>query len=182
MNLLAELAMMQAVAELVRMAPMNGKVSIEMTGEIPVLESDVFCAVMPGGVTPGRYSDNGNTIEDYQVAVKVAVYCKCGTIPRDERGNPAVLHLTRLAQVLTWISQKVSWNYAVAKQAGEKAAAMGLTGEFTRPLIPTAMDQMPQLVTAGEWDGVRAQKPGTDEWVGVKRSITFGRAEWRDKR
>ena len=181
MSLQAESELLRSVRDIVTdtLAVDEDRVTIELDEEVPAIASDLHVIVSPGGVTPGpRHNHSGGTI-DLHVAVRVTVFRRITSVPRDRRRNAFLDRLKGINADLDTIMDVLDFKYTAENNANTEMELESGCG-FVEPLRVISFDPRPIPVFKENY--AAASGTGGDPILALKRGITFGLARYLMRR
>lgn len=183
--ILAEECLLSAVLTRLRLPVASGgagfsqsESEVEYDELAPSTTGDTYAAIVPGGVSPGKYHQPSGGVYHGVVTVDVVVVKRATSTARDKQrgifhGN--LLSLTReLERVLNALDYKQDVRALANTLYGEATNTTIAEGTgFIKPLVFSGRVGKPETVS-GDFFAARAK----EATAGLKRRITFGGAEW----
>ncbi len=146
-------------------------IQIEPDEQIPAYAGNFFIAVIPGGVTPGRYHTTSGTVFDHLVAVNVFVAIRSRKAPRDRQRDLFIKNTASLNAWFAEINDALDFNYDTLTSANtlintEESSTEG----FIEPLRLVGADSQPRIIGAQSFGGQ------SDTRSGIGRTLRYGGA------
>lgn len=150
---------------------------------VPQTSGEWYIAVTPEGLGPGPTHQTSATVSDIVFGVRVTVFRRTRDIPRDMRRSVFLDQVVGLNAKLDAILDVLDWNPSVTNTATllireQTPDALG----FMNHLRFVSCDSKPQSVIGDPYGAHIESSMGTDNYVGLKRSIYFAGARRIEKK
>lgn len=181
MSLLAESELLTAVRNLVTdtLALEEDRVTIELDEEVPAIAADLHVIVSPGGITTGPRHNSSHGTTDLLIAVRVTVFRRITSVPRDRRRNAFLDRLAGINTDLDSIMDVLDYQYT-AENTANTAMDLDSGCGFVEPMRTLSFDPRPIPVFKDNY--AAGSGTGGDPILALKRGITFGQARFLMRR
>jgi len=144
---------------------------------VPQTSGEWYIAVTPEGISPGPTHQSSAMVSDLVFGVRVTVFRRTRDVPRDMRRSVFLDQIQGLNAKLDAVLDCLDWKPEVTNTATllikeQDPSALG----FMNHLRLISIDSKPQSVIADPYGAHVESAMGTDNYVGLKRSIYFSGA------
>lgn len=156
----------------------DSQCSIEADDDfVPQSAGDVYVTVTPAGMTPGPVHQSSGGVRDVEYSVRVAVFLRSRTTPRDQRRHLFLNQVAGINKYLSDIVKAIDWRIEVTNAANTLLYAVSPTDKgFLGMLRMVSIDAKPRGIAVDVYGAGSMQGgQGADTQAGVTRGVTFGR-------
>lgn len=141
---------------------------------LPATAEDMYYAIIPAGVSPGEHHRSGGTLWDVRVSVKVTLFRKVSSIPRDRRRDSVfdALHTsmtTELDEIIRLLDRDQTLRTAVQSKLIDTPAEQGRVVEPFRSVLP---DRVPRAIVSDPYAAATGASEG-DPILALARGVIF---------
>lgn len=178
MTLKCETELLRSVAEAVATALSleSHQVTVELDDEVPAIAGDKHVTVVPAGVDPGPTQGTNGGAFDLIVGVRVCVFHRTTSVPRDRRRSFILDRSKGLNEDIDKVIYALDFKYTITSAANNELDLPETTG-FIKPLVVFGIDRKPEAVFKEPYDAAMMGTKG-DPIVAIKRGVNFGGARF----